>query len=68
MRSQSNHHPMLATTGASPKASTASTIASPSCVPATLRRPARIPCRRLLAMTSVTFGPGTMMISTQARQ
>jgi len=40
--------------------------ASPSCVPATLMSPARVPWVMLLAMMSDTVGPGTIVIATQA--
>jgi hypothetical protein len=40
--------------------------ASASCVPATFRRPARVPWVRLLATIRVTVGPGTMAIRKQA--
>jgi hypothetical protein len=33
-----------------------------------LRSPARAPCVRLLAMISVTVGPGTIMMTMQARR
>jgi hypothetical protein len=38
----------------------------PSCVPATLSSPARVPCARLLATMTVTVGPGMMAIRMQA--
>ena len=39
---------------------------SPICVPATLSSPARVPCVRLFATITVTVGPGTIVITTQA--
>ena len=41
--------------------------ATPTWVPATLSRPARVPWRMLEAMISVTVGPGTSTITRQAR-
>lgn len=41
-------------------------MARPAWVPATLARPARAPWRMLLAMISVTVGPGTRMMTMQA--
>jgi hypothetical protein len=38
----------------------------PSWVPATLSSPARVPCARLLAMITVTVGPGINVITAQA--
>ena len=49
-----------------PTSSTPSMIARPSCVPATLSSPARVPWVRLFAMMSVTVGPGMMVIRMQA--
>ena len=40
--------------------------ASPTCVPSTFARPARVPWRMLLARISVTVGPGTSTTMMQA--
>ena len=40
--------------------------ARPSWVPATLSRPARVPCVMLLATINVTVGPGMMVMTKQA--
>jgi hypothetical protein len=50
-----------------PAASTTSMIASPAWVPATFSNPARAPLRRLLAIMTVTVGPGTMMMANACR-
>ena len=65
-RSQSNHQPMVAMIELRPTTSVAIMRASPIWVPATLSSPARAPWARLLAMMTVTVGPGTMAMSTQA--
>ena len=57
---------MVSITEASPITSTPTNTASPSCVPATLARPARVPCVSELATISVTVGPGTSVKTTQA--
>jgi len=57
---------MVAMIDASPTHRIAIITASPSCVPATFKRPARAPWRKLLAMMSVTVGPGTMTIAKHA--
>ena len=66
MRTQSNHQPIVAMIDDSPTSSTPSIMARPSCVPATLSRPARVPWVRLLAMISVTVGPGMIVMRMQA--
>ena len=63
-RSQSNHTPMVAMIEDRPTISTSIIRPRPICVPATLSRPARVPCARLLATISVTVGPGMMVMTT----
>jgi hypothetical protein len=57
---------MVAITDERPTTSTIIITPSPSCVPATLSSPARVPCDRLLATISVTVGPGMMVMTKQA--
>ena len=57
---------MVAMIEARPTTSTPIISASASCVPATFKRPARVPCVRLLATTSATVGPGTTVTTAQA--
>jgi hypothetical protein len=58
---------MAAMTELRPTTRIAIISARPSCVPATLRSPARGPWARLLAMITVTVGPGIRVMTAQAR-
>ncbi len=64
---QKNHCAISVTTVFSPSATTSTIGTSPACVPATLVRPARAPSRSELAMITETVGPGTMMMTKQAK-
>ena len=59
---------MVAISEVSPIATTPITIASPTCTPAILVRAARVPCRKPLAITSVTTGPATAPARCRRRQ
>jgi hypothetical protein len=67
MRSQSKSHPMAAITELRPTTRIAIIRPRPICVPATLSRPARVPCARLFATITVTVGPGTIAMTKQVR-
>jgi hypothetical protein len=57
---------MVAISEVSPIATMPITIASPAWTPAMLVSAARVPCRKPLAMTSVTTGPGNSASAMQA--
>jgi hypothetical protein len=57
---------MVAISEVSPTATMPITMARPVCAPAQLISAARVPCRRPLAINSVTTGPGNSASATQA--
>ena len=65
-RSQSNQWPIASTTAARPTTSTPSISTRPICPPRMFSSPARVPWVRLLAMISVTDGPGMIATRMQA--